>query len=99
VRTLPLPLGCIDLTLTPIAGDMVRARWTDAITAEVVEADATLDELAKWERDECPPDTLAQRRLPLDTAIAAAKARLEGSTMRRDQMRECFPGIEYGEWF
>jgi hypothetical protein len=98
VTTLPLPMGCIDLTTEP-NGDSMRVRWTDAILGELVEVAAvSFEEMTEWERVGAPPESMIERRKPLDLAIAAAKARAEGLHRERSIIRREFPGFEFGEW-
>lgn len=97
MNTLPLPLGCIDLTTEP-AGDGMRCRWSDVVLGELVEVEASFEDLAEWQRIGAAPGSLVEGRTILDTAIAAAKARAEGLHHEREIIRREFPGFEFGEW-
>lgn len=95
--SLPVPIGCVDVIAEPLSEDLVNVRWTDALLGEVVEVEATLDQVAEWEREGAPPDSLTFRRWTLDDldeAIERLQARQAQLASRRDAMVSEHPSLK-----
>jgi hypothetical protein len=99
VNRLPLPLGCIDAVVESLDDNRVLVRWSDAVLGQLVEAEATLDQLAEWQHDGGPPASLIIRRQWLETAKADAEAALAETKNKQEAMRRTWHGVAEGEWF
>jgi hypothetical protein len=96
---LPLPIAFIDLAAERIDAETFLLRWSDALLGEMVEAEARLAQLADWQVQGGPPDSLVVlRRQPFDSAVADAEAERAGIEARRERMRDEWHGIAEGEW-
>ena len=92
--SLNLPLGNVDLKIQSLGGDVLRVSWLDALLGEVVEAQATLAQLAQWQRDGgLPADVPLVRWTPdeIDDQILAVRVRQHEL---RDELREQRGGRE-----
>jgi hypothetical protein len=88
-QKLRLPLGCVDLTVKAVGGEIVVVTWTDVTLGEIVEVEATIDDLAKWEHDGGIPPGLPTRRWTMDEVdeqIGRLKARQGQLDAERDRL-------------
>jgi hypothetical protein len=92
-----LPLGSVDLTVKRIGDDVLLLSWTDAIFGEILEAEASIEEVAKWEHDGGLPADLPVRRWTMAETgerIAALEARQDELAANRDRLVSEFPALK-----